>query len=402
MLQIMNFDFLQYVLPDVSPFYNKSVVIYGAGKVGRNYYAQLAKYEQVKVSLWVDKVPKKYSYEYHSVLSVNEILKVNYDFIIIAVLKEQIAGEIKNELINIGVPQNKLFWVPPCVIGNYGQIITRSVNRNIIRIQGGLGNQMFQYALYKSLNLKGIPTEANIQAYINPIERPFELFKAFPSLRMDIDAANDFDTYRNPLNTHELYEEKQDGFFDKNVFQQKDVSFNGYWQSEKYFSEIKQEIFNDFTFDLSDAFLKEFAENLIQKDNTVSIHVRRGDYLMAENVDLYGGICTLEYYKKAIAHINKEISEPLYVVFSDDLEWAKKNLSIKDAIFVSRTIFKKYKNWYDMYLMSCCKHNIIANSSFSWWGAWLNKNPEKIVIAPSRFLNGKETPDIWCDGWVKI
>jgi hypothetical protein len=97
-----------------------------------------------------------------------------------------------------------------------------------------------------------------------------------------------------------------------------------------------------------------------------------------------------------------KVDNPYYVVLSDDIEWVKDNLYIENAVYIEPKMFDEYSDWYDMYIMTCCKHNIIANSSFGWWGAWLNGNPDKIVIAPDRWFNNEDTPDIWCEGWVKI
>ena len=397
-------DIPAYCMPEIEKFFGKNIIIYGAGKVGKNYYAQASKYEHINISLWVDKEPQKYSYAYYSIRPVEDIQKTDFDFIIIAVLKQNIAEEITDELVSMGLPRAKIIWQSPLKRPASEQIpAKKTVGHNIIRIMGGIGNQMFQYALYKALNKVGHYTEANISGFTNKNERPFELFKAFPNLRMDIDVCNDYDAYKNPLNEHKLFTEKEDGVFDKSVFEESDVSFIGYWQSEKYFMNVKDSIIKDFAFDVSEPSLRDFAESLLQKENTVSLHVRRGDYFKYQNnIELYGGICTVEYYKKAINYMNTKVKEAQYVVFSDDLQWAKENLNIPNAIFVSQSLFNNYKNWYDMYLMTCCKHNIAANSSFSWWGVYLNKNPNKIVITPSRYLNTKPTTDTWCEGWIRI
>jgi hypothetical protein len=111
---------------------------------------------------------------------------------------------------------------------------------------------------------------------------------------------------------------------------------------------------------------------------TVSIQVRRGDYL--KNPDKFCGMCSIEYYYQAIRYMEGKVDNPYYVVLSDDIEWVKENLHIENAIYVEENMFDEYSDWYDMYIMTCCKHNIIANSSF----------------------NNEDTPDIWCDGWIKI
>lgn len=395
---------LHYRFSKPAMFFSKTIIIYGAGTVGRDYYAQLAKYEQIHIAFWTDRHFQNYSYKYRTVHPITDIPRTVCDYILIAVLKKEISDEIKEKLKTFGIPPEKIVWQEPEMLAGGKDVFPRKkIGRNIIRIQGGLGNQMFQYALYRALNARKIPTEANLQAYASPLERRFELFKVFPNLRMDIDASNDFDAYRNSLNEHKLFKEKEDGVFDADVFKQKDVSFTGYWQSEKYFADIRGIIRRDFIFDVSNPFLTKFADELRQNGNTVAVHVRRGDYLSSKtNIELYSGICTEAYYKKAICFMNEVLQNPQYLVFSDDLVWARENLGIPNAVFITSDLFQNYSNWYDMFLMSCCKHNIIANSSFSWWGAWLNSNPDKIVIAPKRFLNMRQTSDIWCDGWKKI
>ena len=91
-----------------------------------------------------------------------------------------------------------------------------------------------------------------------------------------------------------------------------------------------------------------------------------------------------------------------FIFFSNDMEWVKRNYNIENAIYVNSTLFDNYQDWYDMYLMSMCKHNIIANSTFSWWGAWLNSNKEKIVIAPNKWVNLCDYKDIYPDDWIKM
>lgn len=385
-------------------FFEKTIILYGAGNVGRDFYAQLAKYERIRIALWVDGQPGCHPYKYRTIRPVADIFSAEYDCILIAVLKKELSDEITQNLIALGAPQKKIIWYEPERIEIQRKPVPpKKVGRNIIRFQGGLGNQMFQYALYRALNVRGLPAEANLTVYENSWERRFELFKVFPQLRLDVDAANDFDAYQNPLNEHRFFQEKEDGVFDADAFKQKDASFNGYWQTEKYFSDIQDIIRKDFVFNDSAPFLRSLADELRRDENTVAVHVRRGDYFSSQdNAGLYGGICTPDYYAKAFAVMNAKLGVPRYVFFSDDLTWAKSNLTIPNAFFVSPVLFQNYKNWYDMFLMSRCRHNIIANSSFSWWGAWLNDNQNKIVVAPSKWLNGKATADIWCNGWEKV
>ena len=127
------------------------------------------------------------------------------------------------------------------------------------------------------------------------------------------------------------------------------------------------------------------------------MHIRRGDYLELPQVN----ICTRDYYMQAMQKMKALRKETKFIVFSDDKEWIENNFDMQDMVICTANLFDKYEDWYDMYLMSCCNGNIIANSSFSWWGAWLNQNKDKIVIAPSVWNTKRNTPDVWCEDWIK-
>ncbi|MBY0244074.1 MAG: alpha-1,2-fucosyltransferase, partial [Sphingobacteriaceae bacterium] len=173
---------------------------------------------------------------------------------------------------------------------------------------------------------------------------------------------------------------------------------DGYWQSEKYFGVHANVIRDDFNFPDLDKVNKLCAPQIMQS-NSVSLHVRMGDYV---NHPLHGGICTLKYYQQAIELMKSKIEAPIFFIFSNDIEWCKQNLDIINAVYVTGNIGEN--SFRDMQLMSLCQHNIIANSSFSWWGAWLNNNRNKIVIAPKIWFNDESinTSDLLPDGWMKI
>lgn len=191
---------------------------------------------------------------------------------------------------------------------------------------------------------------------------------------------------------------------DSALFKNKrDLYIEGYWQSEKYFSEYRDELLQLFT--LKDEIHGEtqlYKEN-IDKIESVSLHIRRGDYITDHKTNNYHGICSVDYYRDAVEMIIRNISDPHFFIFSDDLDWAKENLDFIDNItFVE--IQKNIPDHEEMYLMSICKHNIIANSSFSWWGAWLNQNTDKIVIAPKKWFNDSsiDTSDLTPQEWTKL
>ena len=141
-------------------------------------------------------------------------------------------------------------------------------------------------------------------------------------------------------------------------------------------------------------------DRLDKDENAVSLHIRRGDYLQPQHWATTGSVCQLPYYRNAIAEMNKRVSAPSYYVFSDDIAWVKENLSLPNAVYIDWN--KGEDSWQDMMLMSYCKHHIICNSTFSWWGAWLNPREDKTVIVPCRWFQHSETPNIYPAGWVKV
>jgi len=194
--------------------------------------------------------------------------------------------------------------------------------------------------------------------------------------------------------------EASDYTYNDSVFEHGNKYYDGYWQNYRYFIEYKDDILKAFTFSMP---INNQSEALIDelkgKYNTVSLHVRRGDYLKAKN---YAGLCNLEYYKKAITYIIENTQNPSFYIFSDDIEWCKENISpllgSNDYKFVD---FNRGKDSpLDMLLMSSCQHNIIANSSFSWWAAFLNKHEDKIVCAPEKWTNTKVNCKFQMPEWI--
>ena len=284
----------------------------------------------------------------------------------------------------------------------------------IVCIMGGLGNQMFQYAFYKSLveafgyqqTMIDLSSYSNYQRYNH---NGYELFRVF-GINAPIAPQNEI--YRlgdfkkdffskvkrrfGGKGTH--IKEFETGKFQHNIYiDNADRYYSGYWQSESYFINVSDSLRHDFTF-IDD--LKDKNTNIVKEilsSNAISIHVRRGDYL---NLSEIHPTCNFQYYQKAIHEIERNIDNPHYFIFSDDIEWCQMHFG-----FLER---KNYIDWnkgqnsyIDMHLMSLCKHNIIANSSFSWWAAWLNNNLTKIVIAPEKWF-GITTNNIALSSWIKI
>lgn len=178
----------------------------------------------------------------------------------------------------------------------------------------------------------------------------------------------------------------------------------GGWHSEKNFVDVKDEIKSIFKFNLSYANKEcKDVDTIISKTQTsVSLHVRRGDFLKVNPDSIYNfaNVATIQYYKSAIAYMIEKFENPTFFVFSDDIQWCKDNL--KEGNFVYVMCNTKENSLYDMYLMSKCDHHINANSTFSWWGAWLTETDKTVVICPKEFLKNTETKDIYPARWIKI
>lgn len=181
-----------------------------------------------------------------------------------------------------------------------------------------------------------------------------------------------------------------------------DCYLYGYWQSERYFKPFEADIRRDFTFRVPLSGRNAELASEISRSQAVSLHVRRGDYVDdARNRNLLN-VCAPEYFRAAVDHIAERVERPVFYVFSDDMAWARQNLHLAfPCVYVDHN--RQAESYRDMQLMSLCQHHIIANSSFSWWGAWLNPNPEKLVVAPTKwFLNGIDDSDLIPKGWVRL
>ncbi len=175
----------------------------------------------------------------------------------------------------------------------------------------------------------------------------------------------------------------------------------GYWQSYRYFDSFSEHIRKDFTFKLPMDTKNQTLSEFISTASSISLHIRRGDYVSDANINTFHGTASLDYYYKAVEYISQSCKNPAIFIFSDDMKWVKENLTLP---YPTTYIDHNTMAFEDMRLMSLCKHNIIANSSFSWWGAWLNNNPEKIVIAPKRWFNQTsiDTSDLIPDNWIRM
>lgn len=306
---------------------------------------------------------------------------------------------------------------------------------NIIRMSGGLGNQMFQYALYMKLISQGKEVKFDdINEYRGEKARPIMLAVfslTYPRATWDeITAFTDGSMElrkrlkRRIFGRHAIEYEEQ-GIFDPKVLDFDSMYLKGTFQSEKYFEDIKDEIRSLYQFPaLENMHLPEKLYQVtrqcldgIESCNAVGIHMYRSD--SRTDGELYEGICTEKYYEGAVRYLFDKVPDAKFYIFSNEPKWVKnwvENLvesQIQEGMdrddieklkqnFVMVEANTEYTGYLDMLLMSRCKHNIISNSSFSWWSAWLNNNPGKIVVAPDRWKNNIESNDVYVKGMTLI
>lgn len=283
----------------------------------------------------------------------------------------------------------------------------------IIKLTGGLGNQMFQYATGRSLaEIKNTELKIDKTSYEindpNTTPRKYELnnFNIIENF-IEKKEVNNFKKKSRlskilPGSYYYIREKKY--CFNKNIFNIKgNIYLDGYWQSEKYFMNIKNLIKEEFKLRVAPNKKNNDLIDKIQSTNAVAIHIRRGDYVTDLEINKFHGICSINYYKKGIDIINNIIPNVHYYIFSDDPEWSKKNLVIDTAVdYINHN--SPDEGYLDLRLMRYCKHFIIANSSFSWWGAWLSDYKNKIVIAPKKWFNDPSiiNKDLRPRKWIKI
>ncbi|WP_428328423.1 alpha-1,2-fucosyltransferase [Mucilaginibacter sp.] len=294
----------------------------------------------------------------------------------------------------------------------------------LTKLQGGLGNQMFQYAAARGLlkkesqvyldhsfldeNFKDtehftarkyeLHIFKNIKAgkatlkQINLFKKPSAYLKALiyfskGFFRLLQQQGNEFVSLPNPVNNQYLY-------------------LDGYFQSEEYFKHCREELLKEFQFPELDLVNKVAHQNITDVPNAVSIHIRRGDYLKSKVVSDIHGVLPIDYYQKAIEFLQNKLSPLTLFVFSDDVAWAQANLSTDNLATHYINHNQGEDSWKDMALMSYCRHHIIANSSFSWWAAWLNPSLDKIVIAPKNWFSdpqlNSQSQTIIPDTWITL
>jgi|AntAceMinimDraft_1070359.scaffolds.fasta_scaffold14239_3 hypothetical protein len=288
-----------------------------------------------------------------------------------------------------------------------------------VNLTGGLGNQLFQYALGRYLATK-LSAELVIEdsfyqdTKVGVTPRRYELDKFATQLRIVTDAERNY--LRRYTNRWMRYIQKYISIPGKYRYVREPLDrlhlevrgysgnlfLDGYWQSDQYFTGIEDKLRQELQPMVALPSADQMIALSMKSANAVSLHVRRGDYITHAHTNAWHGVCGLDYYANAMRVIESHITNPHYFVFSDDMEWVKANLPINAACtYVSHNDGTTAVN--DLKLMSSCQHHIIANSSFSWWGAWLNPHPCKLVIRPSTWL--KQLPymneSVCPQSWIK-
>lgn len=285
----------------------------------------------------------------------------------------------------------------------------------IVNLKGGLGNQMFQYALGRKLSLKN-KDKLKLDTYgleraneVGDIYRPFAL-DAY-NIQKNIARTDEVRNLKYPFGLvlkglrwfrFKILHQTHTGFEPGILNETGSIYIDGYWQSPKYFDDIRDILLKDYTLVTPVSNAVTTYTEMLSIENSVSVHIRRGDYVTNPRVLKEFGICSEEYYQKAISYIQANVVNPSFFVFSDDIQWVKENLELpNNTVYVSDDRLTATE---ELILMSTCAHNIIANSSFGWWGAWLNQNTEKIVVAPTPWFNKNNHlyKDLIPESWVTL
>ncbi len=287
----------------------------------------------------------------------------------------------------------------------------------IVNVIGGLGNQMFIYAMYLALK-EAHPAEdiflcrRSYNGY--PLHNGYELDRIFgidapeASLMQLAKVAYPFANYKTwQIMRHILPKRKsmasgttQIPFDFREIERLDDVFYDGYWQNEKNFIGIRDKVLAAFTFPDFQDDKNQKLSRMLRNKRAVSCHIRRGDYLKSR----VWSVCSSDYYTNAIKRINDMVAPELYCIFSNDITWCRENITSltegKEVVLVDWN--KGSDSFRDMQLMSLCHYNIIANSSFSWWGAWLNNHEDKIVLSPERWMNLDIVNSPIPESWIRV
>lgn len=290
----------------------------------------------------------------------------------------------------------------------------------IIQVAGGLGNQLQQYALYRKFVRLGKEARLDLSWFLDTATQEKVLAKRelelthfdrliYESCTADEKAAligndNLSGKLRRKLLPFTVHHFEESKMYHPEILNFEDMYLSGYFACEKYYADILYDLREKIQFPKSDNPLNLMMAEKMQSCESVSVHIRRGDYLDPENRAMFGNICTDAYYAKAMERIREEFPNAHFFLFSDDIRYLKENFAREDCTIVD--INHDQESFYDIWLMSQCKHNICANSTFSFWGARLNSHEDKIMIRPtihknSQIFRKEEMEELW-PGWSFI
>jgi len=291
----------------------------------------------------------------------------------------------------------------------------------IVRLQGGLGNQMFQYAIGRRLSLHhNTELKLDLTALLDRTPRENVVYRNFELGAFDIQATvapqSALKKYKWKDSKNRVYrranyilrypiqrlvKEKHFHFDEQAIRAPRNAYLTGYWQSYRYFQDIEEIIRSDFAFTEQMKLRYRSLSERAASSNSICLNVRRGDFVSNPAISKTHGVCEIDYFYRALDFVKARFQEPEILVFSDDIDWCRKNLG-----FGCPTLFMDFEgNSYEyLYLMSSCRHFIIPNSTFGWWAAWLSESPNKIVVVPKEWFTNPEiiTSDLIPDKWHRI
>jgi hypothetical protein len=293
----------------------------------------------------------------------------------------------------------------------------------VSRLISGLGNQLFQYAVGRQLSLNhSTVLKLDTSFFEGQNLRSYKLdkFNINATVATDVEIASYLDIYTNkslfyklyrriearrPKNKKRVFREAEWWVYEPEVFlASSNVYLDGYWQHYKYFENLAPSILDELT--LKEPYnhsVTKLEEEIVNNSSSVAVHVRRGDYITDTNAYNFMGVMPISYYKQALEYIKTRVVDPHFYFFSDDLCWVRDNLITDSSMSIVEV--ENGADYLDLDLMSKCAHNIIANSSFSWWGAFLNRNLNKVVVAPKQWVVQEEVNkriEIIFPSWVKL
>ena len=277
-----------------------------------------------------------------------------------------------------------------------------------IRIWEGLGNQLFQYAYAKALQLRNnqkvclcvLPREDSrvfrryqLDKFMITLPRNTKIEKVMKYItdHADLRVLIENTIFKYPI--LKLIQEKDVKYNEKLLYLKGNYFLDGWFQNEKYFKEYEDVIRKELR-PRKKIKISSELKKILEQENTVSIHIRRGDFIR------YNNLLSMDYYERACLLMNQKIDNAYYIIFSDDMNWVRTNMTLGEKVYFINEDGKR-EDYEELFIMSRCKHNIIANSTFSWWGAWLNTNENKIVIGPNRWFV-RSTLNIMPEEWIKL